>query len=338
MQLIAFRAAAPQPDDVQSNQICDLTEHIAERDDVAGRARKSRHHGTLADADELMHRGVTAEKTVITNVDVATEHHVVGEDYGIAHIAIVANVASNHQQTMFADASYSAAVFGAGIDGHAFAQLTAWPYNQLGRAAAIVHRLRRRSQRCERIDDRTVTDSGHAGDVNMGDEAHACAKRNAGSDNAIRPNLHAVTQARGISHARGRIDCRHLLLSHVGAELRLGDQHAAHLGLAPVPPNVSAVRDFVDVVFERIAGQRRFAKLGFIDGHEEHFATFVARRQQPHTKYARRLRHALDHQHAGHDRVVWKMSGKLRFVHRDILDADAMFVAADVLDAIDQQK
>src|SRR5580692_2384907 len=49
-------------------------------------------------------RSPTAEKTVITNVDVATEHHVVGEDYGIAHIAIVANVASNHQQTMFADA------------------------------------------------------------------------------------------------------------------------------------------------------------------------------------------------------------------------------------------
>ena len=32
------------------------------------------------------------------------------------------------------------------------------------------------------------------------------------------------------------------------------------------------------------------------------------------------------------------MSGKLRLIHRNVLDADAVLVTADVLDPIDQQK
>jgi hypothetical protein len=43
---------------------------------------------------------------------------------------------------------------------------------------------------------------------------------------------------------------RHLLLGQAGAKLRLGDQDAADLRLAPIPPNVAAFGDLVDVIFE----------------------------------------------------------------------------------------
>ena len=53
---------------------------------------------------------------------------------------------------------------------------------------------------------------------------------------------------------------------------------------------------------------------------------------------AGRLRHAFDQQHAGHDRMVGKMTLELRLVEGHVLDADAGFVAADVDDPVDQQK
>ena len=42
--------------------------------------------------------------------------------------------------------------------------------------------------------------------------------------------------------------------------------------------------------------------------------------------------------HAGHDRIVGKVPGKVRLVHRHVLDADAVILAADVDHAVDQKK
>src|SRR6476620_4794550 len=53
---------------------------------------------------------------------------------------------------------------------------------------------------------------------------------------------------------------RDLLLGQAGAKLRLGDQDAADLRLAPIPPNVAAFGDLVDVIFERVAGAHRLAE------------------------------------------------------------------------------
>ena len=69
-----------------------------------------------------------------------------------------------------------------------------------------MHRLRRRSERGERIDDGAFADRGDAGDVDMGDEAHAAPELDIGPDEAIGPDLDALAQARAVSHARGRID------------------------------------------------------------------------------------------------------------------------------------
>ena len=75
-------------------------------------------------------------------------------------------------------------------------------------------------------------------------------------------------------------------------------------------------------------GTRRLAEFCFVDGEEIHRRAAFGRTHLPQTQHARRLRHALDHQHARHDRIVRKMSDELRLVDRDVLDADAVLVAA----------
>ena len=68
------------------------------------------------------------------------------------------------------------------------------------------------------------------------------------------------------------------------------------------------------------------------------YARPVGRRHQPEYQDGRGLRQAFDHQDAGHDRIIGKVPGKVRLVHRHALDADAMILAADVDHAVDQKK
>ena len=103
MQVGALRAAALQAHDIESDQIGDLPERIAEGNDVAGCAGQSGHHGALADAHELVHRGLTAEESVIADADMAAEHDVVGEGDGIADVAIVPDMTSRHEEAALAD-------------------------------------------------------------------------------------------------------------------------------------------------------------------------------------------------------------------------------------------
>ena len=131
----------------------DLAERKAERNDVVARGRHARHHHAFADAHELMDRDVAAEKRVIADANVTAEHHVVGKRHVVADVAIMPDMGSDHEEAAIADAGHAAAVLGPGIHGDALAQLAARPDHQPRRAAAIVHRLRRRAQRGERIDD-----------------------------------------------------------------------------------------------------------------------------------------------------------------------------------------
>lgn len=73
-----------------------------------------------------------------------------------------------------------------------------------------MHRLRRRPQRSERVNDRAFADCGDAGNMNLGDEANAVAKLNIRPDYTIGADLDALADARPIGHARGWID-RHLI-------------------------------------------------------------------------------------------------------------------------------
>ena len=116
---------------------------------------------------------VAAEESVIADADMAAEHHVVGERHVVADRAIVSDMRSHHEEAAIADPGDAAAVFGSGIHGDGFAQVAARADDEPGRAAAIMHRLRRRAERGERIDDGALADRGHAGNVNMGEQPHA---------------------------------------------------------------------------------------------------------------------------------------------------------------------
>src|SRR5271170_7515413 len=129
-----------------------------------------------------MNRSVTAEERVIADADVPAEHNVIGEGYRVADVTIVAHVATNHEQTTLANAGFSTAIFGPGIHGDAFTQFAARPYHQSRGAAAIVDRLRRRSERSERIDHGPFTNGCYTGNMNIGDEAHTAPERDVGSD------------------------------------------------------------------------------------------------------------------------------------------------------------
>src|SRR5271156_2843574 len=173
--------------------------------------------------------------------------------------------------------------------------------------------------------------------MNMGDEANAAFQFDLRTDHAVRPDLDALADTRAIGDARGRID-RHLFLGHDRANFGLCDQRAADLRFGAVPPHVAAPRDLVDVIFERVARDRRLAEFGLVYGQEKNRARILAGRHVAQAQHARGLRHTLDHQHARHDRVAGKMAEEMRLVEGDILDADAMLVAAHVDDTVDHEK
>ena len=108
------------------------------------------------------------------------------------------------------------------------------------------------------------------------------------------------------------------------------------------PRNHHMLRALVDlghVVAHHVARHDGLAELALVDGHEEDRAWPRRRRAWCATAdRARRLRHALDQQHAGKDRLAGEMPGELRLVERDVLDADAGVVAVDLDDAVDQQE
>src|SRR5262249_43426046 len=100
-----------------------------------------------------------------------------------------------------------------------------------------------------------------------------------------------------------------------GTDFGLGHHLSVDLGLPTEPPHGLAARNLLHVVFERIAGDHRLAELGVVDGQEiDLLRPPILSRTRKDAHHARRLRHALDHQHTGKYRIAWKMTQKLGFV------------------------
>ena len=154
MQFGARGAAPAQADDIETIECRDLSFGKTKRNDTCRSAAKAADHDALADADELMDRRIAAEKDIVADRDMTAEHGVVGEGHVIADVAIMRDMGRHHEETACADPRDAAAARGADIHRHAFADLALWADNKLGRLAAIMHRLRRRAERRERINDR----------------------------------------------------------------------------------------------------------------------------------------------------------------------------------------
>ncbi len=80
-------------------------------------------HRALADAHELAHRRLAAEKAVVADARMAAEHGIVGHDDVIADLAVMGDMRSRHQEAMIADLGNAAIVLGAGIDGDVLADV-----------------------------------------------------------------------------------------------------------------------------------------------------------------------------------------------------------------------
>src|SRR6516165_4080259 len=204
---------------------------------------------------------MAAEKRVIADTDMAAEHDVIGESDVVADSAVVADMRADHERTAVADVGDAAALLGSGIHGYAFAQLATRADHELGFAAAVADRLRRRSERGERINNGLLANRSRAGDVDMPDQPYAALELDLRADQTIGSDLNGRAYARAVGHARRRID-RHLSLGDDGADFGLGDQHIVDFGLGAIPPHVAAVRDLVDVIGDNIAGHCGFAKFG----------------------------------------------------------------------------
>src|SRR6202167_3269271 len=180
-------AAAAQPNNGQSAQIFAVGH--GEGNDIGPDWAHSTDHDAFPHATELMDSSETAEKCAVTNRDMTAERYVVRKRHLIADPAIVRDVASDHEKAALAHAGHPAAVFRTGIHCRAFADITVRPDNQARGAAAIMHRLRWRPERSERVDDRAFTDRCDAGDMNVSDQAHTIAKLNIGPDCAVGTDL-----------------------------------------------------------------------------------------------------------------------------------------------------
>jgi hypothetical protein len=149
-----------------------------------------------------MDSGETAEKRAVTNRDMTAEHVTLLAKVTCRRSGNRADVASDHEKqrspTRVTPPPSSVPVFI--VD--AFADIAARPDNQLRGAAAVMHRLRRRPERGKRIDDSAFADRRDAGDMNVGDQAHAVAKLDIRPDCAVGTDLDTVAMTRAPSATR----------------------------------------------------------------------------------------------------------------------------------------
>src|SRR5262249_6204635 len=146
------KASPPHAYHIEPNEIRERPLHHPERDHVGAHPAHADHHCTLADAHELADRSLDAEHGEISDVDLTAPYDVVGQRHIIADRAIMSHVGADHEEAAITHLAQPAAVLGADIHGNACADVAIRSDHQPGRAAAILHQLRRGAERGERID------------------------------------------------------------------------------------------------------------------------------------------------------------------------------------------
>ena len=202
-------AAALETDHVEADQNGLGAERKPERNDIAGDSAQAPDHGTFADAHELVHGGLPAQKRTIADADMAAQDCIIGEGDVAADPAVVPHMGAGHEEATVADQGDPAAVLRAGAHGDALANLAVGPQHEAGRTAAVFDRLRRRPKRSEGIDGGARADGGMAGEVDMGHEPAANADRHVGSDDAIGPDRDVRCDRRSRFDPRCWIDHGH---------------------------------------------------------------------------------------------------------------------------------
>src|ERR1700680_3589047 len=123
MNRLARKLPPLHSDRVQSRQLPDRPDDETERNDVGAHSGQAGDHGMGTDAAELMHGRESADEYVIPDDAVAAQGSAVGEDGLAADAAIMTDVAVGHVEPSLADLGDAAAVLGAGVHGHALADI-----------------------------------------------------------------------------------------------------------------------------------------------------------------------------------------------------------------------
>ena len=213
--IVSGGVATPQANDIEPSKHRDLALGKTERNNVAGDAANASHHNAFADLHELMDRRVAADEGAAADADVTAEHGVVRKGDVIANVAIMCDM----EPTIKTQRSPTRVIPPPGLV--PIFMVTPSRTSQrapmeLGRLAAIVDRLWRRTERRKRIDGCPFADRRYARDVNLPDEAHAVFQLNVGTDDTIRADLDAVPNARTVGDARRCIN-RHVLTDPTAA-------------------------------------------------------------------------------------------------------------------------
>ena len=137
MDIISCEPAPLQANNIKPHEIRLGPKSKSEWNDVPGNPANPTQHRALADADELMQRGIAPNKNMVGDRDMPAKERTVGESNIVAYMTIVPNVRVGHQEAAVTDRGHSPAILGAGVDRYTFANATIASNSQPGIAPAI---------------------------------------------------------------------------------------------------------------------------------------------------------------------------------------------------------
>ena len=184
VNVLAGKTAPRQADDVEARQMRPVAERHPVGNQIVLQARHAAEEGVRADARELDDGRAAADDGEIADRAMARQHDVVGEDHVVADAAVVPDVGVGEEGAAIADGRHHATAFGAGIHGHAFADLAVGPDRQRRRLALVFQILRLMADRGKREDPRARPDRRRAGNDGMTDEFDTITQRDAAADTA----------------------------------------------------------------------------------------------------------------------------------------------------------
>src|SRR5215469_2883441 len=192
MHRLSGQVSPLHPHHVEPGQIGQRPDRETEWNDVGAHPCDARHHSRASDPGELVCRGEAAYEDEVSNLAMATEHGAIGHDDVATDAAIMTDMAVGHEEAPVANLRDATAVLGAGAHGHRLADLTISANHQTRGSAPIMDRLRRRSQRGERIDDGPRTNCGDAGDMHMSEQPAPLTEPHIATDHTIGTDLDVI--------------------------------------------------------------------------------------------------------------------------------------------------
>ena len=149
----------------------------------------------------------------------------VHQNHVVTDLAVVGDVAANHEQSPVADAGDPSAAMGAGLHSDVFADDVAGTDHQHGALACVFLILRRRPEGGEGIDLRFLAETGFALNDHVRVQAAAVTQHHARPDVAKRTDVHILPQLCTVfDHGRGM-------------DTEVGGNHAAPSSSMPMATN-----------------------------------------------------------------------------------------------------